>query len=129
MRQRLQLILLLSAWFMATGSQWDLVQTFAWGRMIVRYARVMPLSDAVRLTFTPTNLCGICELVKEAKQQEDHAPNLAKKDFGKIVLVLLPAPVVIAPTNILDEWRRNDAAALSAERASPPTPPPRLGAV
>ncbi len=54
MRRRLSLLTLLTAWLLATGSQWDMVQTLGWGRMIVRYSQTMTLAQAVRLTFTPT---------------------------------------------------------------------------
>ena len=33
MRRKLSLVLTLTAWLLATGSHWDLVQTFAYARM------------------------------------------------------------------------------------------------
>jgi hypothetical protein len=70
MKRRFQISVVLLAWFMATGAQWDLVQTFAWGRMVATYSRTMPLVQAVRLTFTPGTMCSICKAVNEAKRQE-----------------------------------------------------------
>ena len=63
MFRRLQLIAVLLAWLLATGSQWDGAQVFAWGKMVATYSRTMPLTAAVRLTFTPGNECDVCVVV------------------------------------------------------------------
>ena len=47
MRRKFSLVLTLAAWLLATGSQWDLAQTFAWGRMIVTYSQTMSVAQAV----------------------------------------------------------------------------------
>ena len=39
-RRQLSLILTLIAWLFATGSHWDLVQAFGWGRMVTIYDAV-----------------------------------------------------------------------------------------
>ena len=44
MRRQVSIVLVLAAWLLATGSQWDLAQTFAWGRMITTYSASMPLA-------------------------------------------------------------------------------------
>ena len=128
MRRRLSLISLLCAWLLATGSQWDLVQTFAWGKMIVTYAETMPLTDAVRLTFTPDNMCGVCEAVSEAKQQQadDTLPGEPSGKLVKIPLVFqassdfvasAPAVLGLSPAALLEMQ--------GVARAAPPVPPPR----
>ncbi len=96
MRHRFYLLLTLTAWLFATGSHWDLVQTFAWGRMIAKYAERMPIADAVATTFSPQTMCPLCHAVAEAKQQQSNDPTApVLKSPGKILLVC--APVAMAP--------------------------------
>ncbi len=125
MRRRISLILTLAAWLLATGSHWDLVQTFAWGRMIATYSQTVPLAEAIRLTFTPENMCGVCSAVSTAKQQTSAAAIPGGKLDGKVLLVFapVPTPVVAAPSfssSVFDH-----AAVPFSERAAPPVPPPR----
>jgi hypothetical protein len=128
MLRRLQLSAILLACLLATGSQWDGVQVFAWGRMVAGYAHTMPLADAVRLTFTPGNECDICTAVGAAKQQQQDAPAMpAAKWPAKIILVFQPASAVVVAAPELCAWSPCDRlTALGASRASPPVPPPRV---
>jgi len=127
MRRRLTLIPILAAWLLATGSHWDLVQTFAWGRMIATYSQTMPLAQAVKLTFTPDNLCGVCEIVSDAKQQSPDStlPTDGSRLTAKAVLLFQPAPVFLQTlvTTALEIPR--DLAPLERDKSPPPVPPPR----
>lgn len=125
MRRKLSLITMLTAWLLATGSHWDLVQTFAWGRMIATYSQSMPLAQAVRLTFTPDNLCGICESVSEARQHQDSALPSEVKSLGKILLVFQPQPVFVAEQPEAGKWAACDETPAVRDRSPPPVPPPR----
>ncbi len=125
MRQRLQLCALLLAWLIATGSQWDLVQAFAWGRMFASYSRIMPLGSALRLTFQPDNMCDVCKLVKAATQQQEQSPAAPFKTFGKILLVFAPAATVVVASVSKPSWPACTQTMSSAERGAPPIPPPR----
>lgn len=125
MAHRLRLSAVLFAWLLATGSHWDLVQTVAWGRMIGRYAHDMPVIEAIRLTFTSDQLCRMCEVVQEAKQQPEDATVPGVKLDGKILLVFQPASEVVIDVPELARWAPCNDAWTSRERASPPVPPPR----
>jgi hypothetical protein len=125
MRQRLQLPALLLAWFIATGGQWDLVQTFAWGRMFANYSRIMSVESALRLTFRPDNLCSVCKLVRAAKQQQEQSPAAASKAAGKILLVFEPVPQVVMARHSFFSWSPGDQILKGVQRAAPPIPPPR----
>ena len=125
MRQRLQLSALLLAWLMATGSQWDLVQVFAWSRMFVNNSQTMPLASALRRTFQPDNMCAVCKLVKAAKQQQEQSPVAPSKALGKILLVFAPVPTVIIASVPSGQWPVGIKIMRSAERNAPPIPPPR----
>jgi len=128
MRRKLSLITLLTAWLLATGSHWDLVQTFAWGRMIATYSQSMSLAQAVKLTFTPDNLCGVCESVSEAKQQQQNTalPSDAKAT-GKILMAYQAPLVFVADLPESGKWMNGEPSPLMRDRSPPPVPPPRVG--
>ena len=130
MRRKIQLLCLLSAWLLATGSQWDLVQVFAWGRMFAGYAHEMPLAAALSQTFKPDNMCSLCRAVKAAKQQQEQSPADAYQDgLGKILLVFEPEPKVVVAAPAFYSWSPSDQIMTGAMRAAPPLPPPRGFAV
>ena len=129
MRRKASLLLALTAWFFATGSQWDVAQTFAWARMFTSYAQTMPLLEAAKKTFSGEELCGVCEVVQDARQtgqDESKAGTAAEgKALGKMPLAIpsealfvlrLPPSVLLPPPS---------AFPTGAPRATPPTPPPR----
>ena len=125
MRHRLSLVLTLFAWLLATGSHWDLVQTFGWGRMIATYSQTMSLSEAIRLTFTPENMCGVCSAVATAKQQTNDDAIPGGKLDGKVLLVFAPTPdIVVAAPDFLSR-SPSDRRIATTTRAAPPVPPPR----
>lgn len=124
MRSRLQLCTLLFAWLLATGSHWDIVQTFAWGRMIARYTQTMPLDRAIVLTFTPDNLCSLCEVISQAKHQETPTTPEGRLT-GKVLLVFQPIPVFVFTAPNQQSWFSRDRSLLSTEPEAPPVPPPR----
>ena len=125
MRRKLSLITMLTAWLLATGSHWDLVQTFAWGRMIATYSQTMSMTQAVRLTFTADNLCGVCETVAEAKQQQDSTLPSDAKATGKILMVFQPQPVFVATLPVTEKWTPGEPTPAWRDRAEPAVPPPR----
>lgn len=124
--KRLQLLFVLFAWFLATGAQWDVVQTIGWGRMIANYSRSMPLLDAVKMTFTAENMCRVCEVVSEAKQQENEAQTLGGSVKTKLVLIFQPVPSLVLPIPASPEWPVLQMQPENAPRLAPPTPPPQF---
>lgn len=128
MPARSQLITLLVAWLLATGVQWDAIQVFGWGRMIVTSARTETLLAAVRQTFSPGEMCGVCCAVQDAKrEQQDQAAAGMGGDKAPLVLqgvasvsVSVPPPQGTVP---------QDALPCHARREAPPVPPPRARTV
>lgn len=130
--RRLCSLFVLCAWLLANGAHWDLVQSFAWGRMIANYSQSMPLAEAIRLTFTADNLCGVCEFVADGKTRSDTdatAPEASPRDpAAKATLLLATAPEhrfifssIPAPLWPTEQFRPSACA-----RAAPPTEPPRM---
>lgn len=114
---------------MATGSQWDLTQLVAWGRMFTGYAHEMTLAAAAEKTFSG-EMCSLCRLAAKGRAaQEDSVggklPNV--KSPGKLIEL---GPVAVAARIIAPS--RHEIGRLLAlmlpdgrERATPPSPPPR----
>lgn len=128
MSRQFTLVLTLAAWLLATGSQWDLVQTYGWGRMIVAYSRVMPLRQAVAKTFTGEELCGVCLAVHAAKQAQDaKGAKVPGTKAPEKIFVVNPARVRVFASpaaqcvGLVSDW----PALASADLSAPPGPPPR----
>jgi hypothetical protein len=132
MRHRLSLLLTLTAWFFATGSQWDMAQTFGWARMFAGYAQTMPVLEALQKTFSGDELCGVCEVVQEARQdgkdQADSHAAAGAKSLAKLPLVLPPATLMVTAAPIPPPRPERAATVRGTLRASPPLPPPRATA-
>lgn len=131
--RRLSAILVLCAWLFANGAHWDLVQSFAWGRMIATYSQSMPLAEAIRLTFTADNLCGVCEFVADGKTRADsdgNAPDALPRDpAAKATLILAAAPehcfVFASASASAPKWPAEHFRPDACARPAPPTEPPR----
>ena len=129
--RRLSAILVLCVWLLANGAHWDLVQSFAWGRMIATYSQSMPLAEAIRLTFTPDNLCGVCEFVADGKTRADSdgtAPETTPRDpAAKAPLILVAAPehVFVFVSAPAPEWPAEHFRPHARARPAPPAEPPR----
>ena len=128
MRRRFSLVLTLTAWLLATGGQWEVVQTFGWGRMILSYSQSMPLLRAVEQTFRGDTLCGVCMAVQAAKQQQQPADaKVANPPAPEKVFLSSTTPVGVfdsaafACTGLVPD----SPAPVSADRSAPPGPPPR----
>jgi hypothetical protein len=132
MRRRFSVLIVLCTWLLASGAHWDLMQSFAWGRMVATYSRTMPLREAVRLTFTADNLCGVCTFVADAKTRapaDSPGVPVAGDPLSKAKLWLAAPPdyplgiafvALLAPS-----WPDKNCRLPAAERAAPPTEPPR----
>jgi hypothetical protein len=132
--RRLSALLVLCAWLLASGAHWDLVQGFAWARMVANYSRTMPLDEAVKLAFTADNLCGVCEFVADHKTRADTdnasapaAPAAAGDSAakGKLFLAHSPEHLFVFCTVPAPEWPTEQFLANAHARPAPPTEPPR----
>ena len=127
MAPRSQLILLLTASLFAAGVHWDALQVFAWSRMFAENARTLPTLAALRQTFDPQAMCGVCCVVQEAKREQRQAAAVGA-DTGKAPLVLLPMARVIVAVPVGRAGFVWDSIMEDVQREAPPVPPPRVAA-
>lgn len=126
MPRPLKALLLLLAWFLASGTQWELVQAYAWVRMTADNLETMSLKEAVLETFRPGNACCLCKAVAKAQHEQEAARALGDDGTRKpsLLPVLLHGWTLYPPRTLrsieaaLIVWRTQC-------RARPPTPPPR----
>ncbi len=125
LRRKFSLGVTLLAWFFASGSQWDVVQAFAWARMFVTNAETMPLGDAIVRTFSPEARCELCNAVSTAKQNQETPAAPGPKLEDKTFLVFEPASTFTVAVILPAKAVPDEARPVSVERDRPPVPPPR----
>ncbi len=114
---------------MATGSQWDLVQVVAWGKMFAGYSEEMSLSAAAKKTFSG-EMCGVCQVAQNGKKQQES--NGDKTPQAKSPGKVLDLSLLTSSTPVLSPIREavgTIAAVMFPDgrgRSSPPSPPPRV---
>jgi hypothetical protein len=63
--------LLIGALFVSVGGHFALVQTLAWGNMLLKYSNGSSVTEAAKKTFDGEHPCHLCKVVKESRKQED----------------------------------------------------------
>ncbi len=127
MRRTLSTTALLLAWLCANGAVWNVVQVVAWAKMFHEYSQVMPVGDALELTFDGSAPCDMCTI---AQGGQDTARQQLPRDAAlgggaeKILLIAdwAPTDVLVAP-EIVWPGLVHEAGLLRTDAV--PVPPPR----
>lgn len=85
--------LLIGALFAHLGGHQALLQTVAWGNMLVSFSSSDSLAVAAKKTFDGAHPCSLCKVVSESKKQEEKKPTLKAESK---VDVALPAVITLA---------------------------------
>jgi hypothetical protein len=104
------------------GAHWFLLQSVAWGKMIVQYSQTASLAEAIAQTFDGDHPCGLCKDLTAARhsgKKSDAPPTAIKPD-----LICATRTIVLLPRSVDFPFARWEVNA-SALAHSPPTPPPR----
>jgi hypothetical protein len=116
----------LAAVLAAGGFHWLVLQSVAWGSMLVRFAQEDPFAVAVEKTLDGQHPCPLCLKVREGRQEEREKPPLLQPEkltdlFCETRRVTAPAPPSAPqPTPPLRLRAYSDFVTV------PPKPPPRL---
>jgi hypothetical protein len=78
---------------MPCGGHQALLQTVAWGNMLVSFSSSDSLAVAAKKTFDGAHPCSLCKVVSESKKQEEKKPTLKAESK---VDVALPAVITLA---------------------------------
>jgi len=113
----------LFAFLLNCGGHWYVLQGVAWVNMIRDYSQMVPLPQAVAMTFSGQYPCPICKAIAEEKKAENAKFCSFSKEVKKIstalsVRLIEPEARPVTYFDRVSEPRfRND---------SPTTPPPRF---
>jgi hypothetical protein len=121
--RRLTHLIVLVAFVFSCGGQWAAFQVIAWGNMIREYSEMVPLAQAVQMTFSGEYPCAICKAIaerKSAEQQKAFTLLKAEKKFP------LPISVALTLRKITSVVYLEPVLVFSSRVESPPTPPPRV---
>jgi hypothetical protein len=126
MNRRSLHILFLSAWLIATGGIWDLVQVAAWAGMFTSRVQTMSVGEAARQVFLPDAKCNLCLVVEDGKRAQDESKGATGGDFSSKTPIVFNAParIKVRPPEGVSRMRLEPGYA-SYRRDVPPLPPPR----
>ncbi|MBI5426343.1 MAG: hypothetical protein HZA32_19890 [Opitutae bacterium] len=127
MRRKFSTIALLVAWLCANGAVWNVVQVVAWAKMFQDYSAVMPVHEALRVTFVGGEACDLCHVAQSAQDTaRDQLPRddaLGGSDRVVLAFHATPPVVVIAP-DFAWPGLANEAGLTRTDAV--PVPPPRV---
>lgn len=114
---------LVMALFVSLGGHWALLQSLAWGRMIVEYSQEGSVKDAVVKTFDGNHPCELCKSLGTARKEKSSDEYLVLK---KTEMIHESVAALIFWTGRSENLPVVDwsAATFAAE---PLSPPPRVG--
>jgi hypothetical protein len=122
--RRLTLFVVLFAFVFSCGGQWYVLQGIAWANMIREYAQMVPLTQAVQMTFSGKYPCALCKAIAEKKQSENLKIAALEKETKKRVspgLGWVPPAADVSPQDFVVRDRH-----FQTRSEVPPTPPPRF---
>ncbi|MEM9160631.1 MAG: hypothetical protein AAGB46_16405 [Verrucomicrobiota bacterium] len=125
--RRLMAITALLSLAFSSGLHVIVLQGIAWTRMYAEYQKIMPAAQAVELTFSGRELCGICMTADEiqAEMEETIASYHSIPSF-----LLAPIPLSDSPINFprpqRDERITERSTCPLFAKARPESPPPKL---
>ncbi len=118
----------LLALFVASGGHWIVLQTIAWSRMIVDYARTDTLGEAVVKTFDGAHPCAMCRQISAGRENEQKRKSqfpLAKENRSMNLFCSARHVVLSPPAPARHPGIPYRAGGPDDFLEAPPTPPPR----
>jgi hypothetical protein len=116
-------LVVLAAFMFSCGGHWCIFQAVAWAKMIREYSTMVPVAEAVSMTFSGKYPCAICQAIAEKKSSEQQKV-LALEKYDKKFLPLA-ATALFQPS--VAAFKYGEVTVILRLRSeSPPTPPPRL---
>jgi hypothetical protein len=118
------LLLVLVAFIFSSGGEWAVLQCVAWANMIREYSEVVPLPQAVQMTFSGEYPCALCKVIAEKKQSKN----------GRLAVLVKPEKLISTPAfsyrprvaTLAPQFYFERENVYSTRSDVPPTPPPRV---
>jgi hypothetical protein len=117
--------LLIGTLLVSMGGHLALLQTIAWGNMLVEFSSKESFSAAVDKTFDGEHPCPLCKVVKKSKSEQEKKPLLKAEMKWEVAM---PAPVRVPfPWSTEVEFRVTDHSRTYVEvHLAVPMQPPRV---
>ncbi len=113
---------MLAALLSASGGHWVVLQSIAWGTMLVDYSRASGVAEAVSRTFDGQHPCALCTSIQKHRASEKRAD--IQVASGKLDMLWQRVPAVSPPPPSLFEHPPFLSAGQARARA-PLLEPPR----
>jgi hypothetical protein len=123
--RRLTHVIVLAAFVFSCGGQWYALQCVAWANMIREYSEMVPVTQAVQMTFSGQYPCAICKAIAERKNSEQQK-SLALEKYDKKFTGPVSVGLATVEPNISLTHYLVYVSFLRSRNDTPPTPPPRL---
>jgi hypothetical protein len=122
--RRLTHLVVLVAFVFSCGGQWTVLQCVAWANMIREYSEMVPVTQAVEMTFSGKYPCAICKEIAEKKEAENAKVALLFQHEKKLTSpgYFVQAPGISEAPQDFVAWNQS----LQTRSEAPPTPPPRF---
>ena len=120
--RRLTHLIVLVAFVFSCGGQ-SAVLGIAWANMIREYSQMVPLAQAVEMTFSGQYPCPICKAIAEKKSSEQQKALTLEKYEKKFPI---PVVVTVASPKVTTFQYEDCLVRFHSRTETPPAPPPRL---
>jgi hypothetical protein len=120
--RRLTLLVVLVAFMFSCGGQWQVLQCVAWANMIREYSQMVPVTQAVAMTFSGEYPCEMCKLIAEKKESDNAKVALLfvhEKKIAAVEVIEISRVDVFSPQMFF-----NRDVFLQTRAEAPPVPPP-----
>lgn len=121
--RRLTHLFVLAAFIFSCGGHWYVLQCVAWVNMVREYSQIVPLTEAVTMTFSGKYPCALCQAIAEKKTSENAKIFAFEKYDKKFFPPVAGTPVVPSASPL---FYASFSSHLVTRSEAPPTPPPRL---
>ncbi len=121
--RRVTHLVVLVAFIFSCGGQWTVLQCVAWANMIREYSEMVPVTQAVEMTFSGKYPCAICKAIAEKKASENAKVALLFQHEKKLTSsgFFVKAPLITEAAQNFVSF----AQSLQTRSEAPPVPPPR----
>lgn len=120
--RRLTHVVVLAAFVFSCGGHWAVFQCIAWANMIREYSQMVPLPQAIEMTFSGKYPCAICKALAERKSSEQQKSLTLDKYEKKFVL---PLAIEAARPGHTTLEHADFSFVFTTRVETPPAPPPR----
>ncbi len=121
--RHLATVLAIASVLLASGGHWLLLQSVAWGGMLISYSTSTSLSEAINRTFDGEHPCKLCKVIQAGREKESDRPTLPSP---RIPDLFCESRRVTVPTCEAELPRiTSTLQRLNSRDHRPPTPPPK----